>query len=72
MIPIRDITNNKKEQNLLSNFSIRRLQEVLGGKDMVHELHRHNFYFILVLKRGFGNHEIDFKSYRNLDYSVFI
>ncbi|MGO3708122.1 MAG: helix-turn-helix domain-containing protein [Mesonia hippocampi] len=71
-IPIRHITATQKEPNLLGNFTIRKLQDLLEGKDMVHELHRHDFYFILALKKGFGNHEIDFIGYDITDYSVFI
>ncbi|MFV0248688.1 MAG: AraC family ligand binding domain-containing protein [Tenacibaculum sp.] len=39
---------------------------------MVHELNRHDFYFILILKNGYGNHEIDFVNYQISDYSTFI
>jgi len=44
---------------------------MLSGKDMVQELHRHDFFFILVLKKGAGNHEIDFNSYKVGDDSIF-
>lgn len=71
-IPVRHIATTQKEPNLLGNFTIRKLQDLLEGKDMVHELHRHDFYFILLLKKGFGNHEIDFVGYDITDYSVFI
>lgn len=71
-IPIRHIKDTLKEPNLLGGFTIRSLQELLDGKNMVHELHRHDFYFILFLKKGYGNHEIDFITYEVSDYSVFI
>ncbi|MEY8869021.1 helix-turn-helix transcriptional regulator [Meridianimaribacter flavus] len=71
-IPIRQITTTQREPNLLGNFTVRKLQDLLEGKDMVHKLHRHDFYFILLLKKGFGNHEIDFVGYDITDYSVFI
>ncbi len=71
-IPVRHIGNSQKEPNLLGDFTIKNLKELLGGKDMVHELHRHDFYFILVLKKGYGNHEIDFINHEISDHSVFI
>jgi YesN/AraC family two-component response regulator len=38
---------------------------------MVQELHRHDFYYLLALKKGKGNHEIDFRKYGISDYNVF-
>ncbi|WP_452599732.1 AraC family transcriptional regulator [Pontimicrobium sp. MEBiC01747] len=72
IIPVRHINVIQKEPNLLGNFTIRTLQDLLNGKDMFHELHRHDFYFILIVKKGLGNHEIDFVNYELSDYSVFI
>lgn len=72
IIPVRHINIIQKEPNLLGNFTIRTLQDLLNGKDMFHELHRHDFYFILIVKKGLGNHEIDFVNYELSDYSVFI
>lgn len=71
-IPVRHLNSIQKEPNLLGNFTIKNLQKLLDGKNMIHELHRHDFYFILVVKKGFGNHEIDFIGYDVTDYSVFI
>ncbi|WP_440122438.1 helix-turn-helix domain-containing protein [Tenacibaculum sp. Ill] len=71
-IPVRHLKTSQKEPNLSGDFMIKDLQELLNGKDMVHELHRHDFYFFLVLKKGIGNHEIDFVSYDVTDYTVFI
>ncbi|UNY98591.1 AraC family transcriptional regulator [Zhouia spongiae] len=71
-IPIRHIAITQKEPDLLGNFTIRKLQDLLEGREMVHELHRHDFYFFLILEKGFGNHEIDFVSYDVTDYSIFI
>ena len=39
---------------------------------MVQKLHRHDFFFILALKKGTGSHEIDFKSYEVFGNSVFL
>ena len=44
---------------------------MLAGADMVQELHRHDFFFILALKKGAGNHEIDFTSYKVCDHAVY-
>ena len=70
-IPIRHITKSTKEPDFSENFSIRNLQDVLGGKDMIHELHRHDYFFILALEKGEGHHEIDFIPYQVCDYSFF-
>ncbi|MRG45140.1 helix-turn-helix domain-containing protein [Chitinophaga sp. SYP-B3965] len=56
-IPIRDITS----------FSIRDIKEL----DMVQALHRHDFYYMLALKKGKGEHAIDFISYEVADNMVF-
>jgi AraC-like DNA-binding protein len=52
-------------------FNIRRLEEVVGIKDMFHQLHRHNFFFILAVKDGTGTHDIDFTSFPVNSNSVF-
>ena len=71
-IPIRQIQEILKEPNLSRNFSIREIQELLEGKDMFQELHRHDFYYILVLEKASGSHEIDFTHYEILDHSIFL
>jgi len=70
-IPIRHLHATQKEPDLSESFSIRDVKEMLGGKDMVQELHRHDFFFILALKKGRGRHEIDFNAYEVSDDSVF-
>lgn len=69
-IPVRHI-NATQEPHFSENFSIRDVRELLGGRDMVQELHRHDFFLILALKKGSGNHEIDFTPCKITDYSVF-
>lgn len=61
-----------KPQGHRENFRIRSLQEVLNGKDLVHDLHKHDFFFIVVITRGKGLHEIDFVSYPITQRAVFI
>lgn len=68
-IPIRHI---KPEKEVAPNFRIRTVESLLGGNDMVQELHRHNFYFVLALKKGKGTHEIDFAPYKVEDNCFFI
>lgn len=59
-IPIRSIQPQESKANLLEGFKIRSVEEVLVGKDMSQDLHRHDFYFILVVGKGSGTHTIDF------------
>jgi AraC family transcriptional activator of pobA len=71
-IPIRHIHESPKEPNLSGSFSIRDIQDLLLEKDMVQELHRHDFYYILVLKKGSGYHAIDFKPYEVCNHTIFL
>ena len=70
-IPVRELRTNL-EPELTENFSIREVSQILSGKSMSQELHRHDHYFILVLSKGKGVHEIDFKEYKICNNSVFI
>lgn len=70
-IPIRHMNATQKEPDLSENFSIRDIPGLLAGKDMVQELHRHDFFYILALKNATGDHEIDFTPYTVGDNSVF-
>lgn len=71
-IPIRQIIEIQKEPHLSGSFMIRDIQEMLDGRDMVQELHRHDFFFILALKKGAGFHEIDFIPYEVCANSLFL
>jgi AraC family transcriptional activator of pobA len=70
-IPIRYITTTQKEPNFANGFNIRDVRDLLAGKDMVQELHRHDFFYILALKKGSGSHAIDFMSHDVCDNSIF-
>jgi AraC family transcriptional regulator, transcriptional activator of pobA len=70
-IPIRKINLAGKEPNFSGSFSIRSITDLLSGKDMLQELHRHDFFFMLALEKGNGMHEIDFTSYKIKDRSIF-
>ena len=70
-IPLRHINAPQKELNSSESFSIRNIRTLLAGKDMVQELHRHEFYYILALKKGGGNHDVDFTPYAVSNNSIF-
>ena len=70
-IPVRHINAKQNESDFSESFNIRNIHDLLAGKDMVHELHRHDYFFILALKKGNGIHEIDFTPYKVSDNSIF-
>jgi AraC-like DNA-binding protein len=71
-IPIRKISPTQSEPEISQTFRIRQVATLLRGKDMLQDIHRHNFFFILALKKGKGNHVIDFTPYKIKDNSLFI
>lgn len=70
-IPVRQINAAHKEPASPGRFTIRKVQDLLGGEDLFHDLHRHDFFFMLALQKGNGTHEIDFTTYNIFDNSVF-
>lgn len=70
-IPVRKIGKAELEPHFAGNFGIRRIESVQSGKEMVQELHRHDYFFILALTKGKGKHTIDFTSYKIADHSLF-
>lgn len=70
-IPIRRMLSTMQEPDLSENFSIRDIQILLAGKDMVQELHRHDFYYMLVLQNASGEHNIDFTTYSVDNNTIF-
>ncbi|MCE7042716.1 AraC family transcriptional regulator [Dyadobacter sp. CY312] len=72
MIPIRQLADTNQEQFNVGRFSIRSISDVAKGKDLAHDLHKHDFYFILALETGRGFHEIDFVRYQIEPNAVFI
>lgn len=66
-IPVRHI----KDSFFEDSFSIRVIEPLTAHEDLIHELHRHDFYFVLFIKNGSGEHEIDFMKYKVDNYSVF-
>lgn len=69
-ILIRHIKSSK-ESIFSESFNIRDLRDLFDGKDIIQELHKHDFYYILALNKGAGNHEIDFTTYEIVNHSVF-
>ena len=51
-IPIRHIASAQTLQSSAGRFSVQNLEQVLNGKDLVHDLHRHDFYFVLAVQKG--------------------
>lgn len=70
-IPIRNI-KGQSEPQFSGSYSIRNIAPLLVENDMVQELHRHDFFYLLLIKKGRGTHEIDFTKYEITDYSVFM
>jgi AraC-like DNA-binding protein len=67
-IPIRSILPPNTGE--LDSFRIFSVSEVLSGEDMNQALHRHDFYFILLVSKGIGTHEIDFVAYPITDNTI--
>ncbi len=70
-IPIRQLGTAHQQLPSAGQFKIRRVEEFAGDTDLAHDLHRHDFFFMLALEKGEGIHEIDFISHKVLDHSVF-
>ena len=70
-IPVRHIAHTHQNHNL-GRFSIRELSAVLKGENLVHEHHKHDFYFILAIEEGQGTHEIDFVKHEIQKNTIFI
>jgi AraC-like DNA-binding protein len=70
-IPVRSIQSAENNKIFFESFKIRNVHDVLGGKDMSQDLHRHDFFFVLALKKGDGTHEIDFNAYKISNCSIF-
>ncbi|RYU91981.1 AraC family transcriptional regulator [Mucilaginibacter terrigena] len=70
-IPIRQLGRSQEIHPSAERFKIRRIEDIVGDRDLVHGLHRHNFFFILAVRNGEGTHEIDFTSHTVRDNSLF-
>ncbi|GAB4003778.1 helix-turn-helix transcriptional regulator [Spirosoma migulaei] len=70
-IPIRQINSAYPDVQTAERFTIRQVQDIVGEHDLIHDLHRHDFFFILALQTGDGVHEIDFTPYTIRSNSIF-
>ncbi|TGV02813.1 helix-turn-helix transcriptional regulator [Flavivirga rizhaonensis] len=70
-IPVKRI-KEPKERLFFSDFmGIQSVAKMLNGAPMVEKLHKHDFYFVLVLENGSGSHFIDFISYPVENYTIY-
>ncbi len=67
-IKIRSI----REPHNPGNFSIQNLTFLLKDKNMFESIHRHDFFYMLVIKSGEGKHQIDFENFNISKNSIFI
>lgn len=65
-IPVRSL--KEKTASGSENFVVR---NVRGMNEIVRDVHRHDFFFVLALKKGEGSHSIDFIPHSIHNYSVF-
>jgi len=70
-IPVRQI-EAAIQPGSPERFTIRALEEVFKCEHPAADRHRHNFYYLLAVERGRGEHEIDFVSYPVSDGAVFV
>ncbi|WP_163517003.1 AraC family transcriptional regulator [Gelidibacter japonicus] len=70
-IPVRCIKDEKSKSNPIDGFKIYDLEKLLDGKIMHQKTHRYNFYFLLFIESGNGEHSIDFNTHTISKYSVF-
>ncbi|MCT4614945.1 MAG: AraC family transcriptional regulator [Marinifilaceae bacterium] len=69
-LPIRSFDYNKTSmQNI--NFEISELESRDSDSEYWVEAHRHDYYHILYVVKGSGEHRIDFKTYKIEDHSLF-
>lgn len=60
------------EPALSGNFNIRTIEALSDGASIMESLHRHDFFYMLIINKGTGRHEIDFVPYEVSDHSIFL
>jgi len=65
-IPVRSL--KEKDPSVSENFIIRGID---NRNDLVRDVHRHDFFFVLAIKKGKGTHVIDFTPHKIQDHSLF-
>ena len=71
-IPVRRLKPVASESLAVPSFKIRRLEDIAGEEGLVQDIHRHDFYFILFVREGHGDHAIDFILHEVRDRTVFL
>lgn len=71
-IQVRTMNNAQREPVLSGSFEIRDLGQLMSGLDMVQEVHRHDFFLVLVLQKASGEHIIDFEPYPVKEHTIFL
>ena len=70
---MEEITIRKyDDQHVSGNFQIIKLDEDLKHQQMFEKIHRHDFYYLLAIKAGGGDHHIDFEHYEIQNHSLFL
>lgn len=70
-IPLRQLTNRQTAPGFADGFSIRSIASLFSENDITQELHRHNYFLILAVEKGKGEHIIDFTAYPVRSNTVF-
>jgi len=70
-IPVRSLATAQTSLRLSEDFDIRSIEQVLGGKDVVQALHRHDHYFLLVHTKGEGMHECDLRMHALESHTIY-
>jgi AraC family transcriptional regulator, transcriptional activator of pobA len=70
-IPVKSLASARTSLHLSEDFDIRSIEHVLGGKDVLQALHRHDHYFLLVLTNGEGLHECDFRPHTLAPHTIY-
>ncbi len=69
-IPVRNI-KTEQPNDQLGQIRVHRLEVLMEGEELRHTLHRHDFYFVLLISSGGGTHVIDFTSYKVQNHSLY-
>lgn len=69
-VPVRTFESIFEERTT-PFFQVKSLKEASGGKGIVRQPHRHDFYYVQFIKKGSGTHTIDFKEYKVNAQSLF-
>lgn len=70
-IPFRSLATAPTSLRLSEDFDIRSIERILGGKDVMQALHRHDHYFLLVITTGEGLHECDFRPHMLEPHTIY-